>query len=72
MGELLELQPGCEGPFVVQEERGDFFQDAAAENGLISPGGENLLVFLELRQVILELRRGPQGPACVASGKAIL
>ena len=34
--------------------------------GLISPGAENLLDFLES----LELRQGPQGPALVASGKA--
>ena len=34
--------------------------------------GENLLDFLELRTVPLKLRRGPQGPARVASGKARL
>ena len=45
--ELLELQQGCEGPFEVQEGRSDFFRDAAAENVLSSPGGENLMVFLE-------------------------
>ena len=59
-------------PFEVQEGRCDFDQDAAAEKGLISPGRENLLVYLELQQVPLELRRGPQGPALVASGKASL
>ena len=42
------------------------------EKGLISPGGENLLVFLELWQVPLELRRGPQAPTHLASGKASL
>ena len=46
--------------------------DASAEKGLISPGGENLLDFLELWQVPLQLRRGHQGPALVASGKASL
>ena len=45
VGEFLELQQGCE-PFEVQEGRRDFSQDAAVENGLISPGGENLLDFL--------------------------
>ena len=40
--------------------------------GLISPGGENLLDFLVLRQVPLEFRRGPQGLALVALGKASL
>ena len=42
------------------------------KRAFISPGGENLLVFLELGQVPLELRQGPQGPARVASGKASL
>ena len=40
--------------------------------GVIRPGGENLLDFLQLRQVPLELRQGPQGPALLASGKASL
>ena len=38
--------------------------------GLILPGGENLLDFLDLRQVPLDLGQGPQGHALVASGKA--
>ena len=42
-------------PFQVKEGMCDFPQEAAAEKGLISPGVENLLVFLELRQVPLEL-----------------
>ena len=37
--------------------------------GLISTGGENLLDFPELPQV-LSLTTGPQGPALVVSGKA--
>ena len=37
--------------------------------GLISPGGQNLLDFLELRQV-LSTYDGDQGPALVASRKA--
>ena len=40
--------------------------------GLISPGREKLLVFLELQQVPLKLRHGHQGPGPVASGKASL
>ena len=40
--------------------------------GLISPGGENLLDFLELGEVLLQLRWGPQGPVRVSSGKASL
>ena len=59
-------------PLEVPEVRCDKPQDASAEMGLISPGGENLLDFLELWQVPLEFRRGPQGPPLVASGKASL
>ena len=50
--ELLELQQGCEGPLEVPEVRCEKPRDASAEMGLISPGGENLLDFLELGQVI--------------------
>ena len=51
VGELLELQQGCEGSFGIPEVRCVLSRDALAEMGLISPGGENLLDFLELRQV---------------------
>ena len=36
-------------PMEVPEVRCDYPRDASAEMGLISPGGENLLDFLELR-----------------------
>ena len=39
-------------PLEVPEFRCDQPRDASAETGLISPGGENLLDFLELRQVL--------------------
>ena len=39
-------------PLEVPEVRCDWPRDASAEMGLISPGGENLLDFLELRQVL--------------------
>ena len=68
-GNLLSCKTVKE-PFEVQERMCHFPHDAAAEKGLISPGGKNLLVFLELRQVPVELRWGPQGAVCVASGKA--
>ena len=42
-------------PCKVQEGRRDFPRDTTAEKGVISPAGENLLVFLELRLVPLEL-----------------
>ena len=38
----------------------------------MSPGGENLLDFLELQQFPLDLRRGRQVTALVNSGKASL
>ena len=53
VGELLELQQGCEDPLEVPEFMCDLPGDASVEMGLISPGGENLLDFLELRQVLL-------------------
>ena len=71
-GNFLSCSKGVKDPFKVQEGRCDFPQDASAEKGLISPGEENLLVFLELRQVPLKLRHGHQGPGPVASGKASL
>ena len=69
---FLSFTLGVKDPLEVREGRCDFPRDASAEKGLISSGGENLLVLLKLRQVPLELRRGLQGPACVASGKASL
>ena len=52
VGELLELQQGCEDPLEVPGVRFDEPRDASADMGLISPGGENLLDFLELQQVL--------------------
>ena len=72
LGDFLSCSKGVKDHFEVQEGRCDFPQDTAAQKGLITPGRENLLVFLELWQVPLELRWGPQGPAHVASGKANL
>ena len=52
IGELLELQQGCEGSFGIPEVRCDLPRDASEEMGLMSPGGENLLDFLELGPVL--------------------
>ena len=71
-GNFLSFIQGVKDPFQVQERRCDFPRDAAMENGLISPGGDILLVFLEFGQVRLELPGGPKGLALVASGKASL
>ena len=51
-GKFLSCSKGVKELFEVQEGRADFPRDATAEKGLISPGGENLLDFLELRQVL--------------------
>ena len=54
-GNFLSCSKGVKDLLEVQEGKCDFPQDATAENGLIYPGGENLLVFLKLRQILLEL-----------------
>ena len=49
---FLSCRYGVKDPLEVPEFRCDLPRDASAEMGLISPGGENLLDFLELRQVL--------------------
>ena len=49
---FLSCSKGVKDPLEVPEVRCDKPRDASAEMGLISPGGENLLDFLELRQVL--------------------
>ena len=61
-GNFLSCSKGVKDPFKVQEGRCDFPQDARAEKGLISPGGENILVFLELWQFPIDLQRGLRDP----------
>ena len=51
-GNFLSCSKGVKDPLEVPEFRCDQPRDASAEMGLISPGGENLLDFLELRQVL--------------------
>ena len=51
-GNFLSCSKGVKDPFKVPEVRCDQPQDASVEMGLISPGGENLLDFLEFRQVL--------------------
>ena len=52
-GNFLSCSKGVKDPLEVPGVRCDYPRDASAEMGLISPGGENLLDFLELRQVLL-------------------
>ena len=51
-GNFLSCSKGVKDPLEVPEVRCDLPGDASAEMGLISPGGENLLDFLECRQVL--------------------
>ena len=51
-GNFLSCSKGVKDPLEVPEFRCEKPPDASAEMVLISPGGENLLDFLELRQVL--------------------
>ena len=56
-GNFFSCLKGVKDAFETQEGMRDFSRDLPAEKGHISLGGENLLVFLELLQVPLKLRR---------------
>ena len=49
---FLSYSKGVKDPLEVPEVRCDQHRDASVEMGIISPVGENLLDFLELRQVL--------------------
>ena len=51
-GNFLSCSKGVKDPLEVPGVRCDGPREASAEMGLISPGGQNLLDFLELRQVL--------------------
>ena len=51
-GNFLSCSKGLKDPLEVPEVRCDLPRDASAEMGLISPGGENLLYYLELKHVL--------------------
>ena len=53
LGNFLSCSKGVKDPLEVPEVRCEQPGDASAEMGLMSPGGENLLNFLEMRQVLL-------------------
>ena len=48
-GDFLSCSKGVKDPLEVPDVRCLLPRDASAEKGLISPGGENPLDFLELR-----------------------
>ena len=51
-GNLLSCSKGVKDPLEVPDVRCDLPGDASVEMGLILPGGDNLLNFLELWQVL--------------------
>ncbi|KAI4559135.1 hypothetical protein MJT46_013777 [Ovis ammon polii x Ovis aries] len=51
-GNFLSGSKGVKDPLEVPVVRCDYPREASEEMGLISPGGQNLLDFLELRQVL--------------------
>ena len=51
-GNFLSYSKGVKDPLEVRDVRCDLPGVASVEMGLISPGGENLLDFTELRQVL--------------------
>ena len=61
-GTFLSCSKGVKDPLEVPEVRCDKPRDASAEMDLHSPGGENLLDFLELRQVLSTYDRDLRDP----------
>ena len=61
-GNFLSCSKGVKDPLEVPEFRCDLPRDTSAEMGLISPGGENHLDFLELRQVLSDNDRDFRDP----------
>ena len=61
-GNFLSYSKGVKDPFEVRECKCDYPLVASAEMGLISPGGENLLDFLELLQVLSTYDEGLRDP----------
>ena len=62
LGNFLSCRKGVKNPVEVPEVSFDWPRDASAEMGLISPGRENLLDFLELRQVLSTYDRDLRDP----------
>ena len=68
---FLCCSKGVKDPLEVPEVRCDLPRDASAEMGLISPGGENLLDFLELRQVLSTYDRDLRDPLWWPQGRPV-
>ena len=61
-GNFLSCSKGVKDPLEVPELKCDYPLVASTEMGLISPGGENLLDFLDLRQVLSTYDRDLRDP----------
>ena len=61
-GNFLSCSKGVKDPLVVPDVRCVWPGNASAEMDLISPGGQNLLDFLELRQVLSTYDRDLRDP----------
>ena len=61
-GNFLSCSKGVKDPLEVPEFKCDYPLVASAEMGLRSPGGENILDFLELRQVLSTYDGDLRGP----------
>ena len=63
-GNFLSCSEGVKDPLEVPEIKCDYPLVASTEMGLISPGGENLLHFLELVQVFSRCDADLRNPLC--------
>ena len=70
VGELLELQQGCEGPFGSSRGYVSLASRCLSGNGPHLAWRGEPPGFSQVAAGALALRWGPQGPALVASGKA--
>ena len=61
-GNFLSCSKGVKDPLEVPEFKSDYPLVVSPEMGLISPGGENLLDFLDLRQVLSTYDEGLRDP----------
>ena len=63
-GNFMSCSKGVKDPLEVSEVRCDLTRDPSGEKGLISPGGENLLVYLQLWQVLSTYDGDLRDPLC--------
>ena len=63
-GNFLSCSKGVKNPLEVPEVRCDLPRGASAEMGLISLGGENLLHFLEIGQLLSTYDGNLNDPLC--------